>query len=310
MRPGRDRRGRQPDRRDPTETRRRRGSRSSPTSTSSGSRSRTSATTGCSRCTRWLRLDRRSRTASASRSEQRRGTVPGVVVAPCPTTPRRSSGASSTWTSAPEPQRKLATLVAPGDPIVLSAPPVELAAGRVASRSLDNRAGVYVALEAFRRLEGRGIAVVAPTHEELGGQGAQVAARVVRPEVALALDVTYATDAPGGDVHESGAHRLGGGPAIFRGPTVHPAGVRAPRRGGTRGGDRLHRSRRARRLRRTPTSVFASGEGIPTGVVSVPLRNMHSPIEIVELADLEACVRARRRVRPAARAGRELRSLG
>jgi len=216
------------------------------------------------------------------------GTVPGVVA-------RRSNDAEKIeWSQlyvdiGARTAEEARALVALGDPIVFSAPPVELAGGRVASRSLDNRAGVYVALEAFRRLEGREIAVVATTHEELGGQGAEVAARVLLPEVALALDVTYATDTPGGDVHESGAHRLGGGPAIFRGPTVHP-----------RVFELLTEAAQAQGIgysvetgSKTATdadSVFGSGAGIPTGVVSVPLRNMHSPIEVVELADLEACV--------------------
>ncbi len=180
-------------------------------------------------------------------------------------------------------------LVAPGDPMLPVAPPVELAAGRLASRSLDNRAGAYVALEAFRRLEGEGIAVVAAAHEELGGHGAQVAAHVLRPEVALALDVTYATDGPGGDVRESGDHRLGGGPAIFRGPTVHPRVfellVQAAQAEGI-----AYTVETGSKSATDADSVFASRDGIPTGVVSIPLRNMHSPIEIVELADLEACI--------------------
>ncbi|MBA3246398.1 MAG: M20/M25/M40 family metallo-hydrolase [Actinobacteria bacterium] len=181
-------------------------------------------------------------------------------------------------------------LAAPGDPMIPIAPPLELAAGRVSSRSLDNRAGVYVALEVFRRLEGEGVALIAAAHEELGGHGSRVAAHALRPEVAIAIDVTYATDVPGGDAHEAGAHRLGGGVAIFRGPTVHPRVyellVEAARDEGI--------STTVETGSKTATdadSVFASGNGIPCGVVSIPLRNMHSPIEIVELADLEACVR-------------------
>src|SRR5215212_1378936 len=100
-------------------------------------------------------------------------------------------------------------LVAPGDPMVAVAPPLELAHGRVASRNLDNRAGVYVALETFRRLEGAGVVVVAAAHEELGGDGARVAAHRLRPEIAIAIDVTYATDTPAGDAQEAGRHVLG-----------------------------------------------------------------------------------------------------
>ena len=180
--------------------------------------------------------------------------------------------------------------VAPGDPIVVVAAPIELAHGRVSSRNLDNRAGLYVALEAFRRLEGGGVAVVAAAHEELGGQGARVAAHRLRPELALAIDVTYATDAPAGDAQEAGQHVLGGGPAIFRGPAIHPRVfdllVEAAKREGldysVETGSRTHTD---------ADSVFGSRDGIATGVVSIPLRNMHSPVEIAELGDLEACVR-------------------
>ena len=136
-----------------------------------------------------------------------------------------------------------------------------------------------------------------------------MAARLLRPEVALALDVTYATDIPAATSTSPATHRLGGGPAIFRGPTVHP-----------RVFELLAEAARAEGIgytvetgSKTATDadlVFASGEGIPTGVVSVPLRNMHSPIEVVELADLEACVELVVAFAAAARARRELRSLG
>ena len=216
------------------------------------------------------------------------GAVPGVVAR------RSGDGEKIEWSElyvdvGARSGKEARELVASGDPMVVIAPPVELAAGRVASRSLDNRAGVYVALEVFRRLGGERLALVAAAHEELGGHGARVAAHALRPEIAIALDVTYATDGPGGDAHEAGEHRLGGGPAIFRGPTVHP-----------RVFELLGEAARAEGIEHTvetgsktatdADSVFGSRDGIPTGVVSIPLRNMHSPIEIVELADVEACI--------------------
>jgi putative aminopeptidase FrvX len=181
-------------------------------------------------------------------------------------------------------------LVAPGDPMVVVAPPLELANGRVASRSLDNRAGVYVAVEALRRAEGANVAVVAAAQEELGAYGAKAAAHALRPDVAIAIDVTYATDVPGDDAATGGHHVLGGGAAIFRGPAVNPRVfellVEAARE------EKVEHTIEAGMKTFTDADVtFATGEGIPTGLVSIPLRNMHSPIEIVELADLEACVR-------------------
>ena len=182
------------------------------------------------------------------------------------------------------------TLVAPGDPIVLVAPPLELAGGRVTSRSLDNRAGVYVALEALRRLDQVNVAVVAGAQEELGHHGARAAAHRLRPAVAIAIDVTYATDVPAGDANEAGDHKLGGGPAIFRGPAVNPHVfdllVEAAQAEGIE-----HTIETGMKTFTDADDTFASRDGIPTGLISIPLRNMHSPIEIVELADLDACIR-------------------
>ena len=182
------------------------------------------------------------------------------------------------------------SLVAPGDPMVLVAPPLELAHGRVASRTMDNRAGVYVALETLRRAEGANVAVVAAAQEELGAHGAMAAAHGLRPDVAIAIDVTYATDVPGDDAATGGHHVLGGGAAIFRGPAVNPRVfdllVAAAREEGID-----HTIEAGAKTYTDADVTFASREGIPTGLVSIPLRNMHSPIEIVQLSDLEACIR-------------------
>lgn len=180
-------------------------------------------------------------------------------------------------------------LVSPGDPMVVLAEPVELAHGRVASRSLDNRAGVYVALETLRRAEGRNVAVVAAAQEELGAFGAMAAAHGLRPDVAIAIDVTYATDVPADEATTAGHHALGGGAAIFRGPAVHPRVfdllLEAAREDGI-----SHTVETGMKTYTDADVTFASREGIPTGLVSIPLRNMHSPVEIAELADLEACI--------------------
>lgn len=178
-------------------------------------------------------------------------------------------------------------LVAPGDPVVLVGPPLELQNGRVASRSLDNRASVYVALEALRRIEGGNVAVVAGAQEEIGHHGARTAAYRLRPDVAIAIDVTYATDVPAGDVNESGDHRLGGGPAIFRGPAVTPRVFELLLESAA---GRPYTVETGAKTFTDADDTYNSRAGIPTGLVSIPLRYMHSPIEVVDLADLEACI--------------------
>jgi len=182
------------------------------------------------------------------------------------------------------------SLVSPGDPLVVVAPPVELANGRVASRALDNRAGVYVALETLRRADGANVAVIAAAQEELGAFGAQAAAHAVRPDVAIAIDVTYATDVPGDEPSTGGHHVLGGGAAVFRGPAVNPRVFELLVEAA--GEEKVAHTIETGMKTYTDADVtFASREGIPTGLVSIPLRNMHSPIEIAELADVEACIR-------------------
>ena len=134
------------------------------------------------------------------------------------------------------------------------------------------------------------MAVVASAQEELGHYGTRAAAYALRPDVAITIDVTYATDVPGDDPATGGDHRLGGGPAIYRGPLVNP-----------RVFELLTSAAKEEKIAYTVEAgqdsysdadgTFIAREGIPTGLVSIPLRHMHSPIEIVDLADLEACVR-------------------
>ena len=182
-----------------------------------------------------------------------------------------------------------------GDPVVIAADPVRLAGGRLISRSLDNRLGAYVALEALRRVHERGgfggqMAAVAAVQEEIGSKGAATTAFSLEPDLALAVDVTHATDAPGVEEKELGRHPLGSGPVIGRGSTLSP---------------RIFEllSETAERLD-APHSVEASGRatwtdadaiqisraGIPAGLISIPLRYMHSPVEMVDLRDVEATI--------------------
>jgi putative aminopeptidase FrvX len=182
-------------------------------------------------------------------------------------------------------------LVSSGDPMVVVAEPVELANGRVASRNADNRASVYVALEAFRQLAPDvDVALVAGAQEELGHAGARTAAHALRPRVALALDVTYATDVPSGDADEAGEHTLGGGPAIFRGPAINPR-VFELLREAARAEGIAHTVETGSSTFTDGDDTFSSRDGVATGVVSVPLRYMHSTIETFQLGDLEDTIR-------------------
>lgn len=120
--------------------------------------------------------------------------------------------------------------------------------------------------------------------------GAAVAARAAAPDAAIVLEVTYAADVAGGDPGEWGHTRLGAGPTVFRGPTIHPAlaaGLRAAAADAgidvtLEAGDNTWSDSEA---------VQEALAGVPVGLVSVPLRYMHTSHEIVQLSDVEAASR-------------------
>src|ERR687894_1692944 len=187
------------------------------------------------------------------------------------------------------------SLVAVGDQIVIAAEPLELPNGRLASRALDNRLGVYVALEVARRVSEAGggagpVAAVAAVQEELGGHGARAMAYELEPDLAVVVDVTHATDAPGMEAGELGEHGLGSGPVITRGAIVsRPLNDLLDEAAESVGIDCTTEA--AGGPTRTDADVVhMSRTGVPTAVVSIPLRYMHSPVELVELADVEATI--------------------
>jgi putative aminopeptidase FrvX len=185
-------------------------------------------------------------------------------------------------------------LVTPGDVGVFAAEPVELRAGRLVSRALDNRLGCYVALEAARRVAGESpgdVVAIAATQEETGAHAIRSAVFTLEPDVALVFDVTSTSDVPGADPREDGKHELGSGPTILRGTIVHPRisellvecaeaeGV--PYTIEVAGGVSLTDA----------DATHLSRAGLPTGLLSIPLRYMHSPIELCDLDDVEATIR-------------------
>jgi putative aminopeptidase FrvX len=187
------------------------------------------------------------------------------------------------------------SLVREGDPIVVTAQPFELRRDRLVSRSLDNRLGVYVALEVARRVSDAGgaigpVAAVAAVQEELGSHGARAMAYGLQPDLAVVVDVTHATDAPGVEPGELGDHGLGSGPVITRGAIVsRPLNDLIDAAAESVGIECTTEA--AGGPTRTDADVVAiSRTGVPTAVVSIPLRYMHSPVELVELGDVEATI--------------------
>jgi putative aminopeptidase FrvX len=187
------------------------------------------------------------------------------------------------------------SLVREGDPIVITAEPIELRNGRLVSRSLDNRLGVYVAIEVARRVGEAGggvgpVAGVAAVQEEIGAHGARAMAYGLQPDLAVVVDVTHATDAPGVDPGELGDHGLGSGPVITRGAIVSRPLNDLLDAAAESVGIECTTEAAGGPTRTDADVVHMSRTGVPTAVVSIPLRYMHSPVELVELADVEATI--------------------
>jgi endoglucanase len=179
-----------------------------------------------------------------------------------------------------------------GDVAVISGAPVSLLNDRVASKSMDNRLGCFVALEAARIVSEAGGAkgdfiAVAAVQEEITFAGARTTAFGLEPDCAVVVDVTHATDAPGIDKKELGAHAFGSGPVIERGSVINPNVFEALHAAGEKDKIPFTVAASAGRTGTDADAVHFSRAGVPTGLVSIPLRYMHSPVEVVQLDDVQ-----------------------
>lgn len=180
-----------------------------------------------------------------------------------------------------------------GDPMVLATRMVRLAGDRIASRAIDDRIGAYVVLEALRRLAaerpGAAVAAVATAQEEIGyigGGGARTSAYALDPQVALVVDVTFSTDVPDIEMKELGEHTIGGGPVLSRGSAAHPVVFERLVEAAEAEGIPYSIQAQPKSTRTDADGIFLSRAGVPTGVISIPNRYMHSPNELVSLADV------------------------
>ena len=213
---------------------------------------------------------------------------------------RKASKISELWVDVGVESRKEATELGlrVGDPMVIDAAMVSLAGDRIASRAIDNRIGAYVVLEALRLLSDASpvasAVAVATVQEEIGGGsggGARSSAFGLEPDVALVVDVTFSTDVPNIEKKELGEHRLGGGPVLSRGSAAHPVVFERLVEVADAEGIPNTIQAAARSTRTDADSIHLTRSGVPTGLVSVPNRYMHSPNEVVSLSDLESTAR-------------------
>ncbi len=180
-----------------------------------------------------------------------------------------------------------------GDAGVIDARAMEFPNGRLVSRSIDDRIGAFVVLEALRRYAEKPgaarVVAVATTQEEIAwhGGGALVCANCVNPQMAIVVDVSFATDHPGMEKKELGDHRMGSGPIISRGALVSPVVFDLLR--GTAHSSKIPFTVHAvgRDTSTNADAIHIAREGVATALVSIPNRYMHSPNEMVSLDDLD-----------------------
>jgi putative aminopeptidase FrvX len=190
-------------------------------------------------------------------------------------------------------RKEAESLVRIGDPITLDDQFDVLRNDLVVARAFDNRVGTFAVAEALRLLKSAGgklkaeVCAVSNVQEEVGLLGARQIAYSLHPDVALVVDVTHATDYPTVNKTRHGDIKIGGGPAITHGGCNHPdVVVRLEAVAATKKIPLQHSAMSA--VSGTDTdAIFWTRGGIASGLVSLPNRYMHSPVEIISLKDLE-----------------------
>ncbi|MCS7217761.1 MAG: M42 family metallopeptidase [Thermus sp.] len=177
---------------------------------------------------------------------------------------------------------------------VLDQPPRWLLGRRLASKALDNRLGAFVVLEALRLLQGRTgaeVVAVATVQEEIGAYGARTAAFREAPDLALVVDVHHDGTTPGMEKARVGEAALGQGVVLDVGPFADREVLKGLRAVAEEAGIPYVLHAHGPSSGTDADEVAKVREGIPTGILSLPLRYMHSPVEVVDLADVERAVR-------------------
>lgn len=166
----------------------------------------------------------------------------------------------------------------------------------ITGRALDNRIGGFVIAEVMRNLKKRkkdlkvNVLALNAVQEEVGGFGARMMSYRHMPDSAIVTDVTHATDTPGINNKEHGTVKLGGGPSIQHGGANHPALVALIEKVAEKKKITVQHEATSVRTGTDTDSIFFQRTGIPSALISLPLRYMHSPVETASLKDLKALI--------------------
>jgi putative aminopeptidase FrvX len=179
-----------------------------------------------------------------------------------------------------------------GHPAVYQDGPMEIAHKRLIGRAIDNRIGGYIIAQVMKRIaEGKKkpaftVICLNAVQEEIGGNGAMMATYRLKPDLCICLDVTHATDTPGIDPAKFGNVKLGGGPSVSHGTANHPIVVQRLIDVAAKSKLAIQHEASSRFTGTDTDQIFHSREGIPSALVSLPLRCMHSVVETTHLDDI------------------------
>ena len=181
-----------------------------------------------------------------------------------------------------------------GHPMVFDVGPTELTDTRITARAIDNRLGGFILAQAVARLaEERPawqVQAANSVQEEIGGHGAKMITHRLDPDAAIAFDVTHATDSPGISSTKHGDVELGAGPTVTHGTSNHPQLVERVIEVADAEDIPLQHEPSSRRTGTDTDSIFKTRSGVPSVLLSVPLRYMHSTVEVADTEDIEHCV--------------------
>jgi len=181
--------------------------------------------------------------------------------------------------------------VAIGDPITVTLGYRAMRNNLAAAPSMDNKVGVWTIMSAAQRISQRNpqaaVFAVSTVQEEIGLRGVQTSAFKVEPQIGIVVDVTHATDCPTIDENQHGRIKLGQGPVLVRGPNVNPVVFEKLTSLAQAGSIPYQVNALGGPASNDAAELQLSRNGVATGLVAIPNRYMHSPVEMVSLDDLE-----------------------
>ena len=188
-----------------------------------------------------------------------------------------------------------AVLVNIGDPVTIAVKLEHLQGDRLTSRAFDDKMGAFIVAQVLKEIRKRGpvkadVYGVFTVQEEVGLRGSKTSAYGVNPDVGVAVDVGFATDCPEIDKKELGEFKLGDGPIICRGPNINPV-LFQMLIATAKDGNIPHQIEASGRPTGTDANALQmTREGVAAALISVPLRYMHTPVEVLAQSDLENAV--------------------